>query len=274
MKQRKFFLACFLMITLSLGLTSFAQDGKPRNGGQGIHGHHSPVEFILRDLNLTTEQKDKVRAIFTAERSTIKTILDNNFTNHQKLHDLIKSGDFDLAQVRVIAESLANNQILLIVEKQRGESQIYAILNADQQAKFDQTQTKFVEHKPMLPNENRLIEMLSNKLALTPEQQTQLSNILTRQKEGVTPLLEKLGQFHQQLATLTAKGRFDQIQITNLAGQYVNVMADLTVAHTTTRFNIYSLLTTEQREDFLRFPPLGGPGSPFLGRPEGGRPPS
>lgn len=283
MKRRNFFIFCVLLMALSLGLTSFAQDGKPRHGGrEGMHHPHNPMDFALRELNLTSEQKTKVEAILTSQRTVTKELFEKNFVNHQKLHELIKSGNFDLVQVRAIAQSQATNQVLLLVEKQRADSQIYGVLTAEQQAKFDQFQNR--DHRPMPPmppmppGEDRFVDMLSKRLALTSDQQTQLESILARQKEAVSPIVEKLAGFHKQLETITAKGHFDETQITNLAQEYLPLMVDLTVAHTTTQFNISSLLTAEQKEIFLRFPPLGGPGrrgpggGPGAGS-EGARPP-
>ncbi|MBI4854519.1 MAG: Spy/CpxP family protein refolding chaperone [Acidobacteria bacterium] len=275
MKRRNFFIFCLLIVAFSLGLTSFAQDGNmPKPDGRAMHPpHHNPAEFLSRELNLTSEQKDKVQAIITTEHSTVKSIMEKSLTNHQKLQDLIKSGNFDLAEVRAIAENQANNQILLLVEKQRSHSQIYAILTSEQQAKLDQTHSKLIQNRPMppiSPNQDRMVEMLSHRLSLSSEQQGQLQNVFARQKDSITPLLERLGDFHQQLAALTAKGQFDEAQILGLSRQYLPSMADLIVAHTTMHFNIYSILSAEQREEFLRFPPFpGGLGAPFPGSPRG-----
>lgn len=277
MKRRNFFIFLVLIIALSLGVTSFAQHGEDQHPGHGdgprMHPH-DPMGFIFRDLNLSLEQRNKVHTILTSQQSVIKPVLDSSFANHEKLQSLIKGGIFDLAQVKAIAEIQANNHLVLLVERQRSQSQIYTILTAEQQAKFDQAQSKFTEHKPTLPDQERLVEMFSKRLSLSAEQESQVRTILVSQKEAVFPLLERIGEFHKQLASITARGQFDETQIKNLAKVYLPVIIDLEAAHTAISFNVYSLLDTEQREEFLRFPlfpGLDGPGGHGRhGGPRGG----
>lgn len=269
MKIRNFFIFSLLIIALSLTLTGFAQSGDQGHPG-GMPGRHNPMEFLVRDLNLTPEQQTKVKSIFDAQRESVRTIMEASFSNHQKLQNLIKSGNFDLTQVRAIAQAQVDNQTLMIIEKQRMDSQIYAILSSEQQAKFDQRQKGFEGNRPAPPGEDRLVEILSRRLNLTTEQKTQIESILARQKEAVEPLAEKLSEFHKQLALISINGQFNEIAIKSLAQQYSLAMIDLNVAHETTKFNIYSVLTNDQKEDFLRFPPFPGrPGTPgmFPGRP-------
>lgn len=272
MKRRNFLIFLILTIALSLGVTGFAQHGAnqphPGHGGGSMHPH-DPVG-IFRDLDLTLEQRNKVHTILSSQGSVTKSLMDSNFANHEKLQNLIKAGNFDLAQVKAIAGDQANNHLALIVERQRSHSQIYAILTPEQQAKLDQTQPKFAERKPNPPDQERLVEMFSKRLSLSTDQENQVRTIFTSQKEAVFPLLERLGEFHKQLANITTKGQFDETQIKNIAKEYLPTMVDLEVAHTTIAFNVYSLLNDEQRQEFLRFPLFAGPGGPG---PRSGRAP-
>jgi Spy/CpxP family protein refolding chaperone len=153
MKYQKLFFACLLTLALSLGLTGFAQNNQPLGPRPGMH--HNPMEFVLRNLDLSTDQKEKIHSIFIAQQPTIRPILDNDFSNHEKLHELIENGSFDIAQVKAIAENLATNKISLLIEKQRGDSQIYSVLNQEQQTKFDQIKSNLEQHRPIENKENK-----------------------------------------------------------------------------------------------------------------------
>jgi Spy/CpxP family protein refolding chaperone len=106
-----------------------------------------------------------------------------------------------------------------------------------------------------------MLEILTTRLDLSINQQTQVQNILAIQKEAFNQM-SKLKEFHDQLATLTSKGRFDEVQIRILAEKYLPTMVDMTVAHTTTTFNIYSVLNDQQKKTFLELPFLSGPPRP------------
>jgi len=265
MKNKKLFFACLLIIALSLGLTGFAQNNQPFGPRPGPP--HNPMEFVLRNLDLNREQKEKIHSIFAAQQPAIRAILDSDFSNHEKLHELIENGSFDLPQVKAIAENLAANKISLLVEKQRSDSQIYNVLTQEQQTKFDQIKGILEQRKPMELRENRenkenkMLEMLTSRLDLSINQQTQVQNILAMQKEAFNQM-SKLKEFHEQLATLTSKGHFDEVQIRTLSQQYLPTMVNMIVAHTTTNFNIYSVLTDEQKKAFLELPFLSGPPRP------------
>ncbi|MBK7996515.1 MAG: hypothetical protein IPK14_25045 [Blastocatellia bacterium] len=47
-----------------------------------------------------------------------------------------------------------------------------------------------------------------------------------------------------------------------LSQQYLLTMVNMIVAHTTTTFNIYSVLNDEQKKTFLDFPLFSGPPRP------------
>lgn len=274
MKRRQLLVLFLLILSFSLGLTSFAQDGSSGRPDKGL-GHHppGPMGHILGEVDLTIEQRNKVHKIIESQHSLVKTTLDSSLANNKKIQELIKSGNFDLSQIRAIAENQANNHLVMFIEKERSQSQIYAVLTPEQQAKLDQKQSKFTGRKPTPPDQNIMLEMFSRRFSLSPEQESQIKTIFANQTESIFPLFSKLGEFHQQAALLTAKGQFDEGKIKALAKEYLPTMVDLDVAHATAAFNIYSVLNAEQREEFLRFSPFSSPGMPGFGVPKGARPP-
>ena len=100
----------------------------------GMHGERG-IMMALRSLDLTDEQKSKVKEILDANRSTIQPIRGQMRTNHEKLAAL--KGNFDDAAVTEIAKNQGDLTEQLIVARQHVKSQIFAILTDEQKAKAE-----------------------------------------------------------------------------------------------------------------------------------------
>jgi protein CpxP len=96
---------------------------------------HGPM-IALRQLNLTDDQKAKVKEIFEANKPTVQPIMQAMKTNHEKLAAL--NGNFDEAQVSAMAKEQGDLTAQMIVARERVKSQIFAILTDEQKAKAAQ----------------------------------------------------------------------------------------------------------------------------------------
>jgi protein CpxP len=124
---------------LVIGATVFALAQHPgmgekmRGGGPG-----DMVEHMSRELNLTDAQKDQVKALLEAQRSTEEA-------RHTKLEDLHKqidaataNGQFDENTVRNLANQQSQLMADEMVDHLRLHSKIYGLLTAEQRTKADQ----------------------------------------------------------------------------------------------------------------------------------------
>jgi protein CpxP len=138
MKNRILIIAS--IAALVIGATVFAvahglQEKHERGRGEG---HGDMVEHISRELNLTDAQKEQVKSIFDAQRST-------EDERHAKLEDIRKqidaataNGQFDETAVRTLANQQAQLMADEIVDHARIHSKIYGLLTAEQRTKADQ----------------------------------------------------------------------------------------------------------------------------------------
>jgi len=117
------------------GIFALAQRARHHGFGRpGMHGRG--VMMALRALDLTDEQKTKVKEIMEASKSTVQPIHEQMKANHEKLADL--KGNFDETAVTEIADSQGDLTAQLIVTRQRVKSEIFAILTDEQKAKAEQ----------------------------------------------------------------------------------------------------------------------------------------
>ena len=125
---------------LVIGATIFALAQGHPGMGQKMRGGgpQDMVEHISRELNLTDAQKEQVKALLEAQRTTGEE-------RHAKLGDIRKqidtataNGQFDEAQVRALASQQSQLMTDEMVDHLRLHSKIYGLLTAEQRTKADQ----------------------------------------------------------------------------------------------------------------------------------------
>ena len=132
MKTRTITILAATAVLLVGGMFVIAQ----RMMGKEFAGHRGPAAMMFRQLNLTDDQKTKVKEILEANKATIQPIREAMKANHEKLESL--KGNFDEAQVAAIAKDQGDLTAQMIVARERVKSQIFAILTDEQKAKAAQ----------------------------------------------------------------------------------------------------------------------------------------
>jgi Spy/CpxP family protein refolding chaperone len=114
------------------------------HGGPMMHGDDmmGTVPSFLHSLNLTDEQRD---AIFNITYKQAPAMRDNEKSlrkAHEALHALAKSGKFDEARAKSLAQDIAENLGAITLMRARIESDIYAVLTPEQRKKIDEARDK------------------------------------------------------------------------------------------------------------------------------------
>jgi periplasmic protein CpxP/Spy len=128
------------------------QGGPPaREGFRRGPGPRNGLLPMMRDLNLSDDQKAQIKKIMESEAASTKDL-------HEKLRALHDSEPepfttpFDEAAVRAAAEARAKIDVELQVSHARTMSQIAAILTADQKAQLAARRSQFREGPPPPPD--------------------------------------------------------------------------------------------------------------------------
>ena len=141
MKTRTIAILTLATVLLVGGIFAVAQH-VIRGGVRGHGGERGPIA-ALRGLNLTDDQKAKVKQILDANRSAIDPIREEMKTAYDKLAAL--NGNFDETQVLAIAREQGELTTQMIVERERLRSQIFAILTDEQKIKAAQLHEQMKE---------------------------------------------------------------------------------------------------------------------------------
>lgn len=113
---------------------------RQHKGGPGF-GPPSPERMLARmaeDLDLTSDQVTQIKTIMTTQESKTEPYRTQLADLDAQMRAATANGQFDEAKVREIATQQSQIMVELTVERERGRSQTYSVLTADQRAKFEQ----------------------------------------------------------------------------------------------------------------------------------------
>jgi Spy/CpxP family protein refolding chaperone len=120
-----------------------------QHAGHGMgFGHRgmdadSYIDRMAQRLDLTTEQRDKVRALVDKARPQTRALRDKMSENRKQLHALAVQGTAKESEVRKLADSQGKLIADMIVQRSKLRSEISAVLTPEQR---EQLQQRFKHH--------------------------------------------------------------------------------------------------------------------------------
>lgn len=138
---------CLLTVAIVAGGQDPQVGGRPPGGGfPGGPGPRDGFGFLVRDLNLSDEQKAQIKKITESFHESTKALREQLRTLHESEPDPLNS--FDEAAVRTAAEARAKIDVELSVAQARMMAQIGAVLTADQKAQLAAKRQQFERRPP------------------------------------------------------------------------------------------------------------------------------
>ena len=121
-------------------------------GGPGGPGALGPM--MLERLDLTSDQRDRVRQILDSHRDDERAIGDRAMKAHEALDDVM-SGTFDESAIRARAADVAAVEADVAVAQGRIYSEVFQILTADQQTKLKKLQADMKERRAKMQQQRQ-----------------------------------------------------------------------------------------------------------------------
>lgn len=118
-----------------------------------------------------------------------------------------------------------------------------------------------------------LLDLMSCRLSLSADQQTEIGALLWQEWEQNMPRWKKVGEALRRLRAVETSSTFDESAFRTLSAGQAAAQVELSVSSARLRSRIRALLTPEQRLGLDKLPPLfPPPGHPFRhpGRDRGG----
>jgi Spy/CpxP family protein refolding chaperone len=98
-----------------------------------------------------------------------------------------------------------------------------------------------------------MLGFFSDYLDLSDAQQTQIKQIIAKEKPALAPLFQQEMQSHEQMMQLIQSGSFDEAKATAIAAQGAQIHAQLEVQHARVASEAYQVLTAEQKTKLAQF---------------------
>ena len=122
-------------------------DGGKRGGWGKRGGHHRGGGMAFRGVDLTDDQKAKLKELRQSNREGLKSVREGLKANRKKMQELTANGAFDEAAVTALANEQAGLSAKMIVERQRIKSQMFSILTDEQKTKLAEMKAKRGGHR-------------------------------------------------------------------------------------------------------------------------------
>jgi len=97
----------------------------------------------LRALNLTQDQKDKIKAAFVARRPALQALRQTAQANRQALAALAKAANPDPAAVGTAYLKVIAGRQALVAQRQQAQADVMAVLTPDQKTQLQQMSMGF-----------------------------------------------------------------------------------------------------------------------------------
>jgi Spy/CpxP family protein refolding chaperone len=110
----------------------------PGMGGRGGMDSEAHVERLAARLDLSTEQRDQVRAIVDKARPETRALQDKLTDNRQQLHALMRQGTAKESEIRKLADAQGKLKADMIVQRSKVHNAINAVLTPEQREQFQQ----------------------------------------------------------------------------------------------------------------------------------------
>jgi len=140
MKTKFWSVAVALLALVMCGATAIYAQQADEGGAAAWGGHHrGHMGYLAKQLNLTDAQKQQIKTIMEANRTTTRPLMQQMLQNRQAMLTATAGGAFDQAKLTALANQQAQIMAQLSVQKASIHSQIYnQVLTQEQKAKADQ----------------------------------------------------------------------------------------------------------------------------------------
>jgi Spy/CpxP family protein refolding chaperone len=106
----------------------------PMHGpGFGMAGHM--LGFYVKELGISDDQKEQMKAVLQKEHATIKPLMQQMHQMDQQLKQY-EEGTYNAAKVQALVSQQSQTLVQLRVEESRIHNELYQMLTSDQQSKL------------------------------------------------------------------------------------------------------------------------------------------
>lgn len=110
---------------------------------QSEHGRHGGPMKMLRKLELTEEQRDKVFELMHEQQPAMRDKMKEMREARKATHDVVMNDEYDSKQVSLLADKQGKLTAEMIKMRTKNFNQIYSMLTPEQKVKAKEMHEKF-----------------------------------------------------------------------------------------------------------------------------------
>jgi len=209
---------------------------------------------LMASLSLTQQQKEDIKQIHKQTRQDLGIYRAEQKQFHESMKALMQAPAWDEVAVaneieQQMAFSLQSKQI-----RAKSKNQVFNQLTAEQQTQFiakrHDKKSKTGEQKRNNPD--RKMQRLVKALDLNSDQQAQLTVMMTSDKAQRVAKKEQVKNVRAQMAGIVQAKEFDDNAWLAVHAQNKQQTLDMAVSKAKSRFDMLSVLNTDQRSTFAK----------------------
>lgn len=230
--------SCIGLATLSTGLQ--AQE-------MGFKHQGYQIKRLLRGLDLTVEQRQDVKQIIRETRQEAKLYKEDMKLARQDVKSIVQQPEFDQQAAESAIAANADVKMQLAQDRAETQHQIWVLLTAEQQQKWQDRVDARAEKEPREFNEERQLRFFE-RLDFTDEQISQATQIREQAFANSQALREKRRAFKQAEFAIITADEFSVDAWQALHAQYADDFHQGQLLMLETRSQMFNLMTEEQRQ--------------------------
>ncbi|MFT5277140.1 MAG: protein CpxP [Glaciecola sp.] len=241
-----------LLVSLSiaslLSVSSYAINAKERD-------HHGAQDrMAMKSLNLSAQQKQDIKQIRKETMQDLSVYKGERKQFRESMRDLMVSEIWNEAAVRAAIDEQMTAQLQSKLIKAKSKNKVFNQFNEQQKSQFIAKRWDKEKGKGDRKSKGaeKKVQRLTKVLALSVEQQAQLTAMMETNKTLRQANREQASSLRTQLANIVQAPDFDENTWLAIHSDNKQQKLDMTVTKAKARFDMLSVLNEEQREKFAK----------------------
>ncbi len=217
------------------------------------HPQEHPVREVLKQLDLSVQQKQDVRALMQQTRQDGGIYKQDMQVISQQLNRLIHSDNFDLEQAKSLISQRQALQSQISYERAKNRHAIWSSLDQDQQKKLEQliadkktNKKQDRKHRGQRGERNPMRAL--SQLDLNEQQTASIEQIINKQQQQNKQLMSQIKQVKQAEASVIHSDNFSQDAWQAISQQAQAFKLQLAMNNSQSRNQIWNLLDDSQQQ--------------------------
>jgi protein CpxP len=234
-----------LTVASLLSTSAFAINAKQKEH----HGDHERA--MMKSLSLSEQQKEDIKQIRKETMQDLSVYREEKKQFRDSMRAIMESDTWDEARVIAAIEQQMTLSLQSKLIQAKSKNKVFNQLNDEQKAKFI-AKSETNKGNKKAKNPDRKMQRLIKALSLDTEQQAQLSVMMEANKAQRSANKSQIEDVKLALRSIVQASEFDENAWLAVHADNKQQKLDMAVNKAKTRFDMLSVLSTEQRAKFAK----------------------